>query len=531
MGIEGFFSWLSGTHIIHNTRYSKETISQVLVDANAKIHEVAQRIIGYGDYEGKGKVNATSRDVLEAFREEIWRILDSISAKEYIFALDGVPPFAKITQQRERRVTSQPIIRDGKVIWDSLWISPYHPFMNDILDILEFEKENTKTHNIRKYFNVDPYIAPKSWKRYIDEAISDKDLSALNKYLKVPIKSISELPPDISNISKQDIIISSHKEPGEGEHKLMRMLDNASKHDIIIMGNDSDMVILSLTQPKDGIFIQYYDRKLEKHFLIRKGDLVAYLKEYKIENIWDFIFISLFVGNDFIKPTLQGLNTKQFLDNALKTYKNKPITMTKKREIITEREEEMRQGKEIFMIKKKDITYEMTINLKAIESFMDSLTIKDDYTETFKYMNDISQTYKKGSKSVNKDISNNLCYNWIEAVRWILNYYVGAANVSKEWSFKYAYGPSILTLRSYVKEMNFQVNTEILDDTQYLDIERHYICIIPYRGLDIIPNSDHIYDQLFDMFPTDYKKIKEFHRRERLLMVPVPLHRIKALKL
>ena len=297
------------------------------------------------------------------------------------------------------------------------------------------------------------------------------------------------------------------------------------------MGNDSDMVILSLTQPKDGIFIQYYDRKLEKHFLIRKGDLVAYLKEYKIENIWDFIFISLFVGNDFIKPTLQGLNTKQFLDHALKTYKNKPIIMTKKREIITEREEEMRQGKEIFMIKKKDITYEMTINLKAIESFMDSLTIKDDYTETFKYMNDISQTYKKGSKSVNKDISNNLCYNWIEAVRWILNYYVGAANVSKEWSFKYAYGPSILTLRSYVKEMNFQVNTEILDDTQYLDIERHYICIIPYRGLDIIPNSDHIYDQLFDMFPTDYKKIKEFHRRERLLMVPVPLHRIKALKL
>lgn len=504
MGVEGFMAWLGTTGVIRNNKFSKELVSQVLVDFNFIIYE---EVLAQGD-------NVTVNKIIEGLRIRFWKILESIDSKQYIFAMDGVPPFAKVSQQRQRRLESKPIYKDGKLVWDPLWITPFHPFMDKVYEMLSYEAANTKSRNLRRYFILDEKTSVTKWVKEIEGAIKDKDIKWLNSILRNPINDISELPLNILDIGKRKVEISSHLEPGEGEHKLMKLLDDVSRDDVVIIGNDSDMIILSLIKEKYNIFIQYYDRINNKHLYIKKSDILVFLKYYKIDyhNIWDFVLITMLVGNDFIEPTLQGLNTKVFLSQALEVYKRNPQIMTK-----IDNEGNVRIGLKNFAT--------------FLSNYINDKKINDNPTLTLNYETKIIRIYGRGIKGIDKDINYPMSYDWIGGVKWVLNYYKGI-NVSKEWSYKYSYGPSIRTLINLLQIINYKTETNPVDNTEFLDPVRHFICIIPYRGINYLrDDADYVYSELFDMFPTSYNRKKEGTRREQILMPPIPLQRIKNLKL
>jgi len=139
------------------------------------------------------------------------------------------------------------------------------------------------------------------------------------------------------------VIINDTTIPGEGEHKILnfiRMLKNL-KDKIVIFSPDADMVVLSLQYEGDIYVIQGRDSNKKDHVLLYPDNSVKYIvfsitkyrealeKEFNFVNDLDeirlsrdVIFLSFFVGNDFIKPIFFTKSNKNYsFDIILNIYK------------------------------------------------------------------------------------------------------------------------------------------------------------------------------------------------------------------
>lgn len=199
MGIKHFFHWFSQNYSECVDTLSSTTplpergvyIDVLGLDLNGIFHPVAQKIFKYGKYETANRRLLPSKRTcsiqelrLKCFKEickEIETLVRLVQPKKrLVLCIDGVAPFAKQKQQRDRRFKSaleQQQKRDSgvHVPFDSCEISPGTKFM----------------HYLSKYID---------W------------------YIRCQIQS--------GSWSNLDVIFSSEKVPGEGEHGVMDVFKN-----------------------------------------------------------------------------------------------------------------------------------------------------------------------------------------------------------------------------------------------------------------------------------------------------------------
>jgi hypothetical protein len=244
-------------------------------DANALLHTVAQRVYGYGktapdrlnDLKERLKVaigatyeermDALQKELLEEYIEEVKKeINDTLSHYRpqdyFIFCIDGVPPEAKVWQQRQRQAKSD----EEKEFFDSSMIKPGTEWMFAVCN----------------------------------------ELAAF----------IESLP------RTRNIFASFHLSPGEGEHKIFEQLRNSEsairdRGNIIVAGNDADLNVISLLSGFRNIYILREEN--DRVSYINIDQLRAYLLKYgtfkdKPQDeetvISDFALISCMIGNDFL---------------------------------------------------------------------------------------------------------------------------------------------------------------------------------------------------------------------------------------
>ena len=178
--------------------------------------------------------------------------LSNVKNKVYI-AIDGPAPRTKMEQQRQRRLKSA----NEKKIWDTNQITPGTKFMNQ-----------------------------------------------LNTFLKNKCKDLP-IP----------YIISDSNEPGEGEHKIMKYIDNLPQSsNSVIYGLDADLIMLSMLR-KSNIYLlrertEFNIENLDTSYVfcninLLKKHLIESIKKpyFKISNetiLNDYLFICFLLGNDFI---------------------------------------------------------------------------------------------------------------------------------------------------------------------------------------------------------------------------------------
>eukprot|EP01022_Parablepharisma_sp_SALTPOND_P012990 TRINITY_DN1698_c0_g1_i3.p1 TRINITY_DN1698_c0_g1~~TRINITY_DN1698_c0_g1_i3.p1 ORF type:complete len:349 (+),score=24.00 TRINITY_DN1698_c0_g1_i3:66-1049(+) len=263
MGIPKFLRWIKARYplIVSTPQHEIDILSvdNLYIDLNSSLHLLAS------NSEELGKL-------WEALFQYIDGLVNLVRPEKVLFiALDGVPPIAKIQHQRSRRVVQN----SKKELFDANAISPGTEFM---------QKVNKK----------------------VDDFISEK-MKASPLY------------------SKLRIIFSDSNVPGEGEQKIIqhiRASSNSTRH--CIFGMDSDLIILALTSHNPLIYIlrDTMDKttsrplpiKVDELEIIYTSVLRDYLEvEYKDDVepklsfefdldrlIDDFVFLTLFVGNDFI---------------------------------------------------------------------------------------------------------------------------------------------------------------------------------------------------------------------------------------
>ncbi len=265
MGIPSYYKKLCDRNpgLLSKHRKGKSNApSHLWVDFNCMVYHCLRKP-GAQPYPGETARLEWENHLIQDVCKYLKKVATLVGPTEQVYVgVDGVVPMAKMRQQRLRRFkshwTAAEELRIGKSEaseagrWDSNSITPGTAFM---------------------------------------------------ERLAVALKTIST--PGVK------WIVSAADEPGEGEHKVMRGLRScSSKKSHVIYGLDADLILLSLLQPIDELWlfreavecgeVQFTDGEEEYRYFsihklretICKGKDDAYLLDY--------VMAMCFVGNDFL---------------------------------------------------------------------------------------------------------------------------------------------------------------------------------------------------------------------------------------
>ena len=311
MGIPSYFAHVlkKYPHVIK--RLSElPCINNLYLDCNGMVYDVVHQM----QYTPENTA-AYEAEMLQRICESIDACIAILRPTSSVFiAFDGVAPVAKLNQQRERRYKSwylgemetqrrrdhNKITQKGgqkgghveppKPMWNTSAITPGTKFMNALHDKLAEYYDTTNP-------------------------------SALNARY---------------NLSGAGIIVSSSKEPGEGEHKLFEYIrDHAAEHanmTTVIYGLDADLIMLCMSHLhiSRGIYLYRETPEFVKSINVALDEKERYfmdIPEFATaivqhvitssapnptvakNKVIDYIFMCFMLGNDFM-PHFPALNIR-----------------------------------------------------------------------------------------------------------------------------------------------------------------------------------------------------------------------------
>ena len=304
MGVEKFFSTVNRNfNIIQTIEMSNNetniNASYLMFDFNSIIHTESSKLLHdlneKNMKEKQPKLNQDQLDILiikqvNKFIISILKKLDLNKLKLMYIALDGVPSFSKMLEQKKRRFVGDFITKlldqyNLPFNWSKNNISPGTIFMNKITKYLSNIKSIIDKENIKDLI---------------------LDLDDYDFYTKI-----------------NKFEYSDSDSPGEAEMKIFDLLDDLDGP-IIYFSPDSDVILLSMISKKSNdITIFKFEQQTEALSIINikslKQSIYIYCidrikKEFNIDNmINDIVFIFTTSGNDFI-PRCEAIQTdKDFL--------------------------------------------------------------------------------------------------------------------------------------------------------------------------------------------------------------------------
>jgi 5'-3' exonuclease len=428
MGIPSYFFQLMKRHKQIISQLNSVKVDNLYLDSNSIIYDAVHsmpQIASKYDFETELIVRVCNK---------ILYYLEIIKPSRVFVAFDGVPPMAKMKQQRERRykgwLTSQWL--NEKKPWDTVQITPGTPFMKRL------------DTELMKFFE-----------------------SYRSKY--------------------DEFYLSTSNEFGEGEHKLFSFIrDHPDKHlnqHTMIYGLDSDLIILSLNHLQICSKISLL--REAPAFMIKDKETLHQLNINQLsdcitetmgkDRLQDYIFMTLLLGNDFM-PHFPALNLRTTgMDTLLTTYtemKEMPMVdetgiqwniVKKFIHALSVKEQTLFNNEQNFRNKRNtdNTTLEKRVNnlpmLKREKEYI-ICPSKPEWQKRY-----YAQLFP-----VSVDVSN-VCKNYIEMLEWNMVYYTkGCSN----WSmyYTYAYPPLLEDLVQYIPEtQTLETDRTVLTSSELLE--------------------------------------------------------------
>ncbi len=481
MGIPSYFSYIIKNHPSIIKKYVKDflKVDNLYLDCNSIIYDAYRKI----------ELDKFTQNISERIiKQVIIKIEEYISiinpSQTVIIAFDGVAPVAKLEQQRSRRYKSwyqNQISRtiykkETEDIWNSAAITPGTAFMNELNCM------------VTAHFRNNP---------------------------------------------KLDIIISGSNQFGEGEHKLFDYIrSNPQKHLLettIIYGLDADLIMLSINHlpvcpniylfRETPHFIQSIDSSLEpnSNYFLDIPEFTTTLTKYMNNNteltthqqiniVHDYIFICLFLGNDFL-PHFPAINIRTGgVDKMINAYKttigNANLNLTNGKTIywgnvrkivlqLVNQEEEffikehrMRNNKEKHKLpntspENKFKNFELTpFYDREMEHFINPV---NPHWQTRYYLGLFG--IKPEDNCVQK---RNIAINYLEGLEWTMKYYTSGCP-DWRWRYKYNYPPLLQDLIRFIPIFN---NEFVLYKTPTPVSEIVQLCyVLPRSSLNLLPRK------------------------------------------
>lgn len=526
MGVPSFFAYMLQNFPEFVTKLGdqfsmngkKVVIDNFFIDGNSIIHESAQKIFNYGTFkkdEDEFEDFSFDQKLLKVY-EAVWRKIKHLQkfvapTKMLYIAFDGVPPLAKMIQQRQRRYLA------------------VHP------SFVQSSTSRTDSDGSEKSLE-------KSSSSFDSNCISvgTEFMQTLRKYLEHKL---------IRNEFPVKTIFSSAAVKGEGEHKIM---DHIRKHNLTeancLYGVDGDLPMLAIASECKSFYILREDK--DCHLLNCTKIKLAFVKKLNesidIEEVdeqineqinglaKDFVFMCFFAGNDFL-PKLQMFTLlKDAIDLMINTHK----VLFKGRRALTRDDgingENLISFVEyLYGLEKKCLERQINFETKDLDLENWTLLACAEKRRKFtKYRKDTWVlnlfSYKKlyNSKIIKYSMSlkqhQRVCdvvKEYLKGLHWVYIYYVSGCP-SWDWFYPYYYAPLMLDLLDhfYDAEITFK-------DTMKINPLGQLSIILPPQSVNIVPAIDDFTEVDFTEvgfteFSVDYEGKKKQHMGIPLLPRP-----------
>ena len=496
MGIPSYFSYIVKNHpeILHKYLKDKLFIDNLYLDCNSIVYDI------YHKLEFDKLTEEISLNIIKDVCRKIEYYIEIIKPhKKIIIAFDGVAPVAKLEQQRCRRYKSayqNNILREiNKKLepdpWNTAAITPGTEFMKEL------------SIKVTNYFN----------------------------------------NPSFYNVST--IINSTSEIFGEGEHKIFEYIrNNALQHKdetTIIYGLDADLIMLSINHlpicPQIFLFretphfIKSINSSLEPNdnyilnIPLLAENIITYMNNdvrlNQFNKVYDYIFLSFFLGNDFL-PHFPAINIRTGgINKMLNSYKEcisnsdfltdgKQINWNNVRKIIQVlANKEEQYFKDEFKLRGKREHYNLPASTPE-QIFKKFEAVPTYERELEKYINPFkddweNRYYTSLFNTATEDDIKDICINYLEGLEWTLKYYTTSCP-DWRWRYKYHYPPLLSDLIKYIPVNNhiFIENKEPNPVSQIVQL----CYVLPKSSLTLIPKN--IYEKILLEHKEWYKSDCEF---------------------
>ena len=445
MGIPSYFSYIVKNHqrIIQKLERNKKP-NNFYLDSNSIVYDVINNA------ENNIVETTTYGTIISLVISKIEEYILFVSPTTNVFiAFDGVAPFAKLEQQRQRRYKS--------------W------YQNKIHDQI-FASETTSTSDsTAKKWNSAAITPGTQFMKELNEALYSYFNNARAETYNV-----------------DNLIVSGSNEVGEGEHKIFDYIrKNSADHyesSTIIYGLDSDLIMLALNHLTINPHIYLFreaphfsmgELEPSESYLMDIGELS---KQIAIEmnggHVVDYIFLCFFLGNDFM-PHFPSLNIRTGgIDKMLNAYKE--INIRSKNRLtdgthiywkhvrklcaFLAKQEESNFIQEVALRDKKEGMYKRFEEKTPENRYKKFELLPSHEREMEKYINPLQPYWQNryyetlfnfnGNDTAKKQA---VSLNYIEGLEWNIKYYTTGCP-DWRWKYNYHYPP---LLEDLLKDMPY----------------------------------------------------------------------------
>jgi 5'-3' exonuclease len=510
MGVPSYFAYIIKNH--------PQIIQKIITNQYHRLYMDCNSILYDSFYEIKNMEEMQENEIYDILLaktvEKIEKYIYQIRPIETLFiAFDGVAPFAKMDQQRNRRYKGRiGLVSDTKEKCTTSIFTPGTKFMQLLSDHMSktFLKQEDKYH-------------------------------------------------------LKEIFLATPREAGEGEHKLYVHLREhpAKEQKIAVYGLDADLIMLSLFHltyvenlyvfreapefMKSALQIDSKVKPNEKELwcldIAKLGRSIANEMACACPDnhrMYDYVFLCFFLGNDFL-PHFPALNIRtQGITRLLDTYRmilgSKPNTflisntmpytiqwdnlskfvfsLAKNEHVFIKQEYALRK-KWDYMSEKYERMCSSPHYGKNLSPSSDlSLRLekekeKDDMTQSVPVVFRQEENYicpseigwesryydRMFSPFFSETISTNflakkraISTNYLEGLEWVLKYYVQGCPDWK-WKYHYTYPPLLIDLYPMIPKKHVYFPEKQEQETRQMDPLIQLACVLPKDQLHLLPEK------------------------------------------
>lgn len=438
MGIPSYFSYIIKNHHKIMKEYSNSPIHELYFDSNSIIYDSIRNILKNELLQLQ--LQLQHQKIYQTICLQIEMYIKEINPTELVYiSFDGIAPFAKLNQQRERRFKGQytkeilknVLAKPSGNEWDTCAITPGTSFMKQL------------------------------------------DIYVNNHFKNYPIP----------------VIFTGSRHCGEGEHKIMQHIRNTknTEKNAVIYGLDADLIMLGLNHLsyRKNIFLYRETPEFIKNIRKSLEPNKTYLLDMKllgqqtalelageegevnyIHKMYDYIFMCFMLGNDFM-PHFPSVNIRTdgiyyliekyrglFKNNDC-LYDGEKIHWKNVRKLIQQIALEERQL--LILEHKKRVKAEKkhypTNNDEERE--FKFLNIPTKHRQIEKYINPYEAYWEERyykmlfDTHINDTRRQEICINYIQGLEWNMEYYTKGC-IDWNWYYKYDYPPLFSDLIKHV---------------------------------------------------------------------------------
>lgn len=394
-------------------------------------------------------------------------------------AIDGVPLYAKMLEQKKRRTIGY---------------------------ILELVKERLLEY-YKKDLNIDPNINSldnEIYYNHYDFELKSKKL----KFNKNKISPATQFMTDLElylnsylkNKIKFDFIIDSYNSFGEGEKKIVMKINELFNNklldkldNIMIYSPDADVILLMLIEiDKCNINIMRFDQQSNQIDIIDIESLYKTIIEYmrltdkddiiKYKIIKDIVMLFTILGNDFL-PKIEIINTNRHIENIFDAYLK---IHSNQINLIFDNKIEWNNLKQFFIHLRKII--------KPINNFKNNKEWKTqpdqiinsnaiDYYKHLFYLESLSNIYDPPKNRLEHYDFKKITKKYLLGFVWLRDYYLDHNIEYKFFYYKYDIAPK---LNQLIDNINHLSNLSRYKKDIYFNPTQQLIYISPTDITNII---------------------------------------------